>query len=106
MDTQVPSNCHLVSEIKSEAVTYGLYEAFLESAPQLILQLSIVLRSGFISENIYFIFFLLNHIQGALFCLLFPYSHFQQAIILVELHFWFQGDKTHFSTPCVALPKH
>jgi hypothetical protein len=60
MDTQLPSNCHLVAEIKSEAVTYGLYEAFLESAPQLILQLSIVLRSGFISKTFYKILFFSN----------------------------------------------
>jgi len=49
METQLPVNLPLVSKIKREAVTFGLYEAFLESVPQLILQMSIVLRRGYLS---------------------------------------------------------
>ena len=50
METQLPINSIVVSKIKREAVTIGLIEAFLESAPQLILQLSIVLRTGYLSK--------------------------------------------------------
>jgi hypothetical protein len=46
MDTQVPENYLLIVKIKGEAVDLGLYEAFLEAAPQFILQASIILRTG------------------------------------------------------------
>jgi hypothetical protein len=51
MDTQLSINNALVSRIKSEALPLGLFEAFLEAAPQLIFQLSLVLRRGFISKS-------------------------------------------------------
>jgi len=50
METQLPINLTLVSKIKREAVMFGLYEAFLESAPQLILQMFIILRRGYLSK--------------------------------------------------------
>jgi hypothetical protein len=50
MDTQVAKNYILNVTIKGEAVNFGLYEAFLEAAPQFILQASIILRTGNISE--------------------------------------------------------
>ncbi len=46
MDTQVDKNYILIVTIKGEAVDLGLYEAFLEAAPQFILQASIILRTG------------------------------------------------------------
>jgi hypothetical protein len=51
MDTQLSINNDLVSRIEFEALSLGLYEAFLEAAPQFIFQLSIVLRVGYISKN-------------------------------------------------------
>ena len=50
MDTQHSINSSLVARIKSETLPSGLYEAFLEAAPQLIFQLSLVLRTGYISR--------------------------------------------------------
>ena len=49
-DTSLPENSKFVLKIKQEALGAGLFEAILESAPQLILQSSIVLRTGNISE--------------------------------------------------------
>jgi XK-related protein len=49
METQMTLNFSEVNRIKQEAVVFGLREAFLESAPQLILQISIVLRTGILS---------------------------------------------------------
>ncbi len=46
MDTSLSTNSTLIFTMKKEALESGLFEAFLESAPQLILQLSIVLRTG------------------------------------------------------------
>ena len=50
MDTNLPENGLLVTKIKQQALGSGLFEAFLESAPQLILQSSIILRTGVTSK--------------------------------------------------------
>ena len=50
MDTNLPQNSNLIFLIKKEALQTGVFEAFLEAAPQLILQTSIVLRTGNISK--------------------------------------------------------
>ena len=50
METQMALNYSEVNRIKHEAVVVGLREAFMESAPQLILQISIIIRTGNISE--------------------------------------------------------
>jgi hypothetical protein len=52
MDTSLPINSTLVFMMKNEALGAGLYEAFFESAPQFILQSSIVLRTGNICKYI------------------------------------------------------
>ena len=51
MDTSLPQNSQLVFKMKKEALDSGLFEAFLESAPQMILQCSIALRTGQTSES-------------------------------------------------------
>jgi len=51
MESQHSINSSLVSKIKSEALPSSLFEAFLEAAPQLIFQLSLVLRTGYISKT-------------------------------------------------------
>ena len=42
----------MLETIKREATTLGLHEAFLEAGPQLVLQLSIILRLGYFSKPI------------------------------------------------------
>jgi hypothetical protein len=55
MDTQVDKNYILIITIKGEGVSLGLYEAFLEAAPQFILQASIILRTGHTSTSFFII---------------------------------------------------
>ena len=50
MDTSLPENSLRIAKIKQKAMGSGLFEAFLESAPQLTLQSSIILRTGLTSE--------------------------------------------------------
>ena len=50
MDTQLLVNRDLVASIKEEALFDGFFEGFLESVPQFIFQLSIILRTGVISK--------------------------------------------------------
>jgi len=56
-DTSLHQNADVIRSINEEALGSGLFEAFLESAPQLILQCSIILRTGntckiFLKHNI------------------------------------------------------
>ncbi len=46
MDTANPLNSYLVSSLMSKASEITTFEGFLESAPQLILQLTVFLKSG------------------------------------------------------------
>ena len=50
MNTYLPENSQLVFYLKQKALDTGLFEAFLESAPQMILQCSIILRTGVTSK--------------------------------------------------------
>ena len=53
MDSSLPANSNLIYTMKKEASESGVFEAFLESAPQFILQLSIVLWTGNISKYLF-----------------------------------------------------
>jgi len=46
LDTSLSHNHNAIVKIKREAVGSGLFEAFLESTPQFILQCSIIMRTG------------------------------------------------------------
>jgi hypothetical protein len=50
MESSISQNANLILSIKQEALGSGLFEAFLESAPQFILQCSIILKTGKISK--------------------------------------------------------
>ena len=53
LDTSLLSNYNTMMIIKKEALNTKNLEAFLESAPQIILQGSIIIRTGNISKNTY-----------------------------------------------------
>jgi hypothetical protein len=53
IDTSLEKNSTLILRIRHEALGAATFEAFLEAAPQLILQSSIVLRTGNISKHLY-----------------------------------------------------
>ena len=50
IDTSLAENTSIIRKMKKNAFEAGVYEAFLESAPQFILQSSIVLRTGIICK--------------------------------------------------------
>jgi hypothetical protein len=50
MDTQAPENAEKIELIFKEVAGSKILEAYLESAPQFILQFSIILRTGNISN--------------------------------------------------------
>ena len=50
LDTALPSNQKNLHHIQMEVFSSSMMETFLESAPQFILQSSIVLRTGNVSE--------------------------------------------------------
>jgi hypothetical protein len=53
MDTSLHQNALLIETIRREVVSASLLEAFLESAPQFVLQCFIVLCTGIISKLLY-----------------------------------------------------
>jgi hypothetical protein len=55
MDTSLPKNQHIIKKMKVEAITSRILESFLESAPQFILQWSIISRTGNIGEGNFYI---------------------------------------------------
>ena len=64
IDTSLEKNSSLILRVKQEALGAATFEAFLEAAPQLILQLSIVLRTGNISKCLFLMsnFFTISHL--------------------------------------------
>jgi hypothetical protein len=73
IDTSLEKHVSLILRVKQEALGAATFEAFLESAPQLILQLSIVLRTGNISKCLFLMsnFFTISHLfarQPFVFC--------------------------------------
>ncbi len=50
MESSISQNANIILSIKQEALGSGLFEAFLESAPQFILQCSIILKTGKMSK--------------------------------------------------------
>jgi len=79
MDTSLPANSKLIFKMKKEASDSGELEAFLESAPQFILQSSIVLRTGNISNLLFLLFLLLKNISFSFFV---KYVYFYEIIKL------------------------
>jgi hypothetical protein len=69
IDTSLEKNVSLILRVKQEALGAATFEAFLEAAPQLILQLSIVLRTGNISKCLFLMSIFLQfpiHLPGNL----------------------------------------
>jgi len=60
MDTSLPNNKDVIMKMKAESVESRILEAFLESAPQFILQWSIIFRTGNISKIFIFSSFILR----------------------------------------------
>jgi len=52
MDTNLPENSVLINNIMKEALEASIFETYLESAPQFIFQMSIILRTGQIGKFI------------------------------------------------------
>jgi hypothetical protein len=55
IDPTLPDNSEQIFFIKQEVLGSAVWESFLESAPQLILQSSIVLRTGNIGKMYFFV---------------------------------------------------
>ncbi len=53
MDTSFSQNAPLITSIKRKALGTGLFEAFLEAAPQFVLQSFIILRTGKASMKLF-----------------------------------------------------
>ena len=51
MDSSLEKNSTLIFKIKTESLVDGILKAFLESAPQFVLQLYIILNTNNISED-------------------------------------------------------
>ena len=64
METSISQNANLILSVKEEALGSGLFEAFLESAPQFILQCSIILKTGNMSKFFYLYYHVCVKILG------------------------------------------